>query len=309
MCIRDRSFVIPDADYLPGGKYSLQIGTDTSDWSNAVSITVLTQIIAPTITSISSSTISAGSILSIKGSGFGVEGVSKVTLLDTVGGSRAKTYNFGSPYVVGDGKEILFAVPTTTDVLPAGDYLLRVYKSLGGWSNSVNLKVTSDPQNSELKDNSLVSTTPSISITSPIKGETWAAGSTHRISWAANVPGNTAPKFDIIQIPYPLPADADPEDYQLGIGGWGRTGTYYDWAVTGVSGYSKYLLKVCISGTAICDTTKVPFTVTYGKQNNVPANKIDNRFDSSFNGRNIYPASVLDAIAPIVDMFRMIFGR
>ena len=286
----------------------MQIGTDTSSPSNTVRIIVAAPIVAPTITSITSSTTSAGDVLSVTGLNLGVEGKNKVTLLEKAGGSKAKLYTFEAPYIMGGDKEITFAIPVT-DELPVGDYLLRVYKSLGGSSNSVSLKVTSDPQNSELKAASLVSTAPSISITSPIKGETWAAGSTHRISWTANVPGNTAPKFDIIQIPYPLPADADPEDYQLGIGGWGRTGTYYDWAVTGVSGYSKYLLKVCISGTAICDTTKVPFTVMYGKQNNVPANKIDNRFDSSFNGRNIYPASVLDAIAPIVDMFRMIFGR
>ncbi|MEI6305091.1 MAG: fibronectin type III domain-containing protein [Candidatus Taylorbacteria bacterium] len=104
----------------------------------------------------------------------------------------------------------------------------------------------------------------SIKITAPVSGETWASGSTHRISWTANVAPGTAPKFDIIQIPYPIPAGADVEDYQTGIGGWGRTGTYYDWQVSGMAGYSKYLLKMCISGTNVCDTTRVPFGVTFG---------------------------------------------
>lgn len=104
----------------------------------------------------------------------------------------------------------------------------------------------------------------SIKITAPVSGEVWASGSTHRISWTANVAPGTAPKFDIIQIPYPIPAGADVEDYQTGIGGWGRTGTYYDWQVSGMAGYSKYLLKMCISGTNVCDTTRVPFGVTFG---------------------------------------------
>ena len=107
-------------------------------------------------------------------------------------------------------------------------------------------------------------TIPSITILSPMGNETWASGSTHRISWSAVVPSGMSSKFDIIQIPTPLPDGADPEDYQLGIGGWGREGNYYDWAVSGPSGYSKFYLKMCISGTTVCDTTRIPFNVSYG---------------------------------------------
>ena len=104
----------------------------------------------------------------------------------------------------------------------------------------------------------------SIKITAPVGGETWPAGSTHKISWTATVASGTTPKFDIIQIPYPIPAGANPEDYQTGIGGWGRTGTDYDWGVTGLPNYTRYNMKVCISGTNVCDTTKAPFSLPYG---------------------------------------------
>ncbi|MEI7463065.1 MAG: hypothetical protein WCK03_01555, partial [Candidatus Taylorbacteria bacterium] len=113
------------------------------------------------------------------------------------------------------------------------------------------------------------SVAPSVTVITPNGGEVWAAGSTHTISWSTTV-NTPSVKFDIYEVPTNIPSGQDPANYIPGIGGLGRTGNSYNWVVSGLQGNTTYRIKVCISGTTICDTSNSTFTVTY-RQASLPS--------------------------------------
>jgi len=121
---------------------------------------------APVTTTITPSTRAAGDpqfTLTVNGSGFST---CSVVRLD--GANRATTY-------VNSGQ--LTATITATDQAAGGTKTITVFTPTpgGGTSNGQTLTILGTPDTQA----------PSVTVTSPVGGESWAAGSTHDLTWTA----------------------------------------------------------------------------------------------------------------------------
>jgi len=167
-----------------------------------------------------------------------------------------------TPYITGTASGV-----SQVGIVVAGPYGDKVYGSglvpvaNGNWSVTVSPALTPglqytiyvyDANNNQLTSKPLT-IVPSIVVTSPNGGETWAEGTDNRITWKPSLAENQAlPKIDLYII--------DANGNNAITPSINRENTGWDtWTPRNIFG--KFNVKICQTGTTNCDTSDNYFTI------------------------------------------------
>jgi hypothetical protein len=249
-----------------GTNYQVQVSSTTISSCTATSSNFT--IVGPSISVTSPNggeTWSAGEKHNITWSYQGNPGVS--VKIELVKGS-ATAVTIVSSTSIGSGGSGHYAWSLPATLVTGSDYRVRV-------SSTANSSLTSMSHGAFTIKGGI-----SISVTSPAGGETWAAGSTHNITWSyLGSPGSTV---NIQLLSQGAVASSIKTAASIGKGGSGS----YPWTIPKLTAGSSYQVQITSTANSFCTSISNNFTIAAAKASAGPDQKVSRQASVKLSGSN-----------------------